>query len=42
MVQEVAVKGEFEAGLLHATTGKLSVNPAVKSVPFSNQGRIQQ
>ena len=30
MVQKVVIKGEFEAGLCHATTGKLSsVNPAV-------------
>ena len=29
MVQKMAVKREFEAGLRHATTGKLSVNPAV-------------
>ena len=29
MVQKVAVKREFEAGLHNATTGKLSVNPAV-------------
>ena len=28
MVQKVAVKRIFEAGLRHATTGKLSVNPA--------------
>ena len=29
MVQKVAVKREFETGLRHTETGKLSVNPAV-------------
>ena len=32
--QKVAVRCEFEAGLRHATTGKLSVNPAVKLDTF--------
>ena len=34
MVQEVAVKRDFEAGLRHATTGKLSVNPEVNGYLF--------
>ena len=34
MVQKVAVKREFEAELRHATTGKLSVNPAVNGYFF--------
>ena len=34
MVQKVAVKHEFEAGLRHATTGKLSVNSAVNVYLF--------
>ena len=34
MVQKVAVKREFEAGIHHATTGKLSVNPAVNGYLF--------
>ena len=34
MVQKVAVKCEFAAGLCHATTGKLSVNSAVKEYLF--------
>ena len=41
MVQKVAVKCEFEAGLCHATTGKLC-QPSSKGVPFSNKGRIRQ
>ena len=36
MVQKVAVK--FEAGLRHATTGKLC-QPNRKRVPFSNKRR---
>ena len=36
MVQKVAVKREFEAGLRHVTTGKLSLSPSSKWVPFSN------
>ena len=43
MLQKVAVKREFEAGLRHATTGKLSLfNPAVNRYLFSNLGRIRQ
>ena len=34
MVQKIAVKREFEAGLRRATTGKLSVNPAVNGYLF--------
>ena len=34
MVQKVAEKREFEAGLRHAATGKLSVNPAVNGYLF--------
>ena len=34
MVQEVAVKREFEARLRHAAPGKLSVNPAVNGYLF--------
>ena len=34
MVQEVAVKREIEAGLGHARTGKLSLNPAVNGYLF--------
>ena len=34
MVQKVAVKRKFEAGLSHAATGKLSVNPAVNGYLF--------
>ena len=41
MVQIVAVKREFEAGLCHATTGKLC-QPSSKWVPFSNYGRPRQ
>ena len=41
MEQKVAVKREFEAGLRHATTGKLC-QPSSKWVPFSNKGRIKQ
>ena len=41
MVQKVAVKHEFKAGLRHATTRKLC-QPSSKWVPFSNQGRIKQ
>ena len=38
MVQKVA---EFEAGLRHATTGKLC-QPSSKWVLISNEGRIRQ
>ena len=41
MVQKVAVKHEFEAGLRHATTGKLC-QPSSKWVSFSNKGRTRQ
>ena len=34
MVQKVAIKREFEAGLRHAATGKLSVNPVVNEYFF--------
>ena len=35
MVQKVAVKREFEAGLRHATTGNLCIcQPSSKWVPF--------
>ena len=34
MVEDVTVNHEFEAGLHHATTGKLSVNPAVNGYLF--------
>ena len=34
MVQKVAVKRKFQAGLCHATTGKLSINPAVNGYLF--------
>ena len=34
MMQNVAVKREFEAGLRHATTGKPTVNPAVNEYLF--------
>ena len=34
MVQKVAVKNEFKAGLRHAATGKLC-QPSSKWVPFS-------
>ena len=36
MVHKVAVKREFEAGLRHVTTGKLSRQPSSKWVPFLN------
>ena len=36
MVQKVAGGCEFEAGLCHLTTGKLSVNPAVNRYLFSS------
>ena len=32
MMQKGAVKSEFEAGLRHATTGKLSVTPAINRI----------
>ena len=35
MVQKVAIKHEFEAGLHYAKTGKLSVNPAVNGYLFA-------
>ena len=38
MAQQVAVKLEFEAGLRHATTGKL-YQPSSKWVPFSKLGK---
>ena len=41
MVRKVAIKREFEAGLRHATTGKLC-EPSSKWVPFPNYGRIRQ
>ena len=34
--QKVAVLREFEAGLRHAATGKLSPSTSRKWVPFSN------
>ena len=34
MVQKVDVKRQFEAGLRHATSGKLSVNPATNEYRF--------
>ena len=37
MVQKVATKREFEAGLRHATTGTLSVNPAVNGYLFQDK-----
>ena len=36
MVQIVAVKREFEAGLRHATFGNSLCQPSSKWVPFSN------
>ena len=42
MVQKVALRREFEAGLRHATTGKLSLSTQQKCVPFSNERRIRQ
>ena len=33
---KVAVRCEFEAGLRHATSGKLSLSTRSKWVPFSN------
>ena len=43
MVQKVAARCEFEAGLRHATTGKLSLcQPSSPWGPFSNEGRISQ
>ena len=38
MVQKVAVRREFEAGLRHATTAKLSNNPAVNGYLFRIRG----
>ena len=38
MMQEVAIKREFEAGLIHATTGKLC-QPSSKWVPFFELGK---
>ena len=38
MVQRVAVKRKFEAGLRHATTGKLC-QPSSKWVPFFELGK---
>ena len=40
MVQKVAVKYEFEAGLRYAMTGKLCQSSS-KWVPFSNYGIIR-
>ena len=34
MMQKVAVKREFEAGLRYMTTGKMFVNPAVNEYLF--------
>ena len=34
MVQKIVVKREFEAGLRHARTGKLPINPAVNGYLF--------
>ena len=34
MVQKVVVKREFEAGLRHETTGKVSVKPVVNGYLF--------
>ena len=46
MVQQVALKHEFKAGLRHATTGILICDslcqPSSKWVPFSNYRRIRQ
>ena len=36
MAQKVACRCEFEAGLCQATTGKLSVNPAVNGYFFES------
>ena len=36
MVQEVAIKRKFEAGLRHTMTGKLLCQPNRKWVPFSD------
>ena len=36
MMQKGAVKREFETGLRHAKTGKLSDTPAVNGYLFSN------
>ena len=44
MVQKVAGKFEFETGLRHSMTEKLSplCQPCNKWVPYSNQGMIRQ
>ena len=34
MVPKVAIRCEFEAGLCHATTGKLYVDPSVNGCLF--------
>ena len=39
MVQKVAVKLEFETRLRHATTGKLSIEPAVNGYLFFELGK---
>ena len=41
MLQKVAVKREFEAGLRHATTGKLC-KPSSVWVLLSNKGKRKQ
>ena len=40
MVQKVAIRCEFEAGIHHVTIGKLC-QPSSKWVPFSNERRIR-
>ena len=42
MVQKVAVSLEFEALLLHAATGKLSLSTQQKMGTFFELGRIRQ
>ena len=41
MVQRVAVKREFTAGLRHATTGKLSLSPSSKWIHFFELGKAK-
>ena len=38
MVRKVAVKHEFEAGLHHATTGKLSLSAPAKAKAAKGEG----
>ena len=43
MVQKVAIKREFEAGLRHAATGKLSLSLSLSmGTFFPNSGMIRQ